>query len=77
MHQALQRMGEVEVDHTRLKPVVKIVGEFWAQLTEGDGNFHIFRFLEQEGAEVYVDSISGWITTCCISRAAHSGTRKA
>jgi len=61
MRQARERIGEVEVDHTRVKPVVKIVGEFWAQLTEGDGNFNMFRFLEGEGAQVHVDSIGGWI----------------
>jgi predicted nucleotide-binding protein (sugar kinase/HSP70/actin superfamily) len=62
MHRARQRLGEVEVDHTRVKPVVKIVGEFWAQLTEGDGNFNMFAFLEQEGAQVHIDSIAGWIS---------------
>ena len=61
MRQARERLDEVEVDHTRVKPVVKIVGEFWAQLTEGDGNFNMFRFLEAEGAQVHVDSIGGWI----------------
>ncbi|MBI4580472.1 MAG: hypothetical protein HY718_12260, partial [Planctomycetes bacterium] len=30
---------EIEVDYTRPKPIVKITGEFWAQTTEGDGNF--------------------------------------
>jgi predicted nucleotide-binding protein (sugar kinase/HSP70/actin superfamily) len=62
MRQARRRLGEVEVDHTRVKPVVKIVGEFWAQLTEGDGNFNMFSFLESEGAQVHVDSIGGWIS---------------
>ncbi|MGA3161368.1 MAG: hypothetical protein ABSC77_09125 [Terracidiphilus sp.] len=62
MQQARRRLGEVEVDHTRVKPVVKIVGEFWAQLTEGDGNFNMFSFLESEGAQVHVDSIGGWIS---------------
>jgi predicted nucleotide-binding protein (sugar kinase/HSP70/actin superfamily) len=62
MHLARKRLNEVEVDHTRVKPVVKIVGEFWAQLTEGDGNFNMFAFLEQEGAQVHVDPIAGWIT---------------
>jgi predicted nucleotide-binding protein (sugar kinase/HSP70/actin superfamily) len=62
MHEARRRLDEVEVDHTRIKPVVKIVGEFWAQLTEGDGNFHMFSFLESEGAQVHVDSIGGWIS---------------
>ena len=62
MHWARQRFAEVEVDHTRVKPVVKIVGEFWAQLTEGDGNFNMFSFLESEGAQVHIDSIGGWIS---------------
>jgi predicted nucleotide-binding protein (sugar kinase/HSP70/actin superfamily) len=62
MREARRRLGEIEVDHTRVKPVVKIVGEFWAQLTEGDGNFNMFSFLEGEGAQVHVDSIGGWIS---------------
>jgi predicted nucleotide-binding protein (sugar kinase/HSP70/actin superfamily) len=62
IHEARRRLDQVEVDHTRVKPVVKIVGEFWAQLTEGDGNFNMFRFLEQEGAQVHIDSIGGWIS---------------
>jgi len=44
------RIDEVEVDRTKVKPVVKITGEFWASITEGDGNFNMFRFLEREGA---------------------------
>ena len=44
-----------------MKPVVKITGEFWAQTTEGDGNFNMFRFLEREGAEVIVEPIGTWI----------------
>ena len=62
MHLARKRLSGVEVDRTRVKPVVKITGEFWAQLTEGDGNFNMFAFLEREGAQVYVDPIGGWIT---------------
>ncbi|MDT8340492.1 MAG: hypothetical protein RQ751_03185 [Longimicrobiales bacterium] len=46
---------EIELDPFRVKPVVKLIGEFWAQTTEGDGNFNMHRFLEKEGAEVYVD----------------------
>ena len=53
---------EVEVDYTRVKPTVKITGEFWAQTTEGDGNFHMFRFLEGEGAEVLVEPVATWIS---------------
>ena len=44
-----------------MKPIVKITGEFWAQTTEGDGNFNMFRFLESEGAQVMVEPIGTWI----------------
>ena len=44
---------DIEVDYTRVKPKVKITGEFWAQTTEGDGNYHMFEWLESEGAEVW------------------------
>ena len=53
---------EIEVDHTRAKPIVKITGEFWAQTTEGDGNFRMFPFLEREGAEVLVEPVTTWIS---------------
>ena len=55
------RFNEVEVDRLRVKPIVKITGEFWAQTTEGDGNFNMFRFLEREGAQVLVEPIGTWI----------------
>ena len=53
---------EVEIDRLRVKPIVKITGEFWAQTTEGDGNFNMFEFLEREGAQVMVEPIGTWIT---------------
>jgi predicted nucleotide-binding protein (sugar kinase/HSP70/actin superfamily) len=55
------RLGQIEVDRLRVKPVVKIIGEFWAQMTEGDGNFNMFAFLEREGAQVLVEPIGTWI----------------
>ncbi len=51
------RFNAIPVDRTRVKPIVKITGEFWAQTTEGDGNFNMFRFLEKEGAQVLVEPI--------------------
>lgn len=54
-------MARVRVDRTRVKPVVKITGEFWAQTTEGDGNFRMFSFLEQEGAEVLIEPVAPWL----------------
>ena len=58
---AKRRMEQIEVDYTRVKPRVKVTGEFWAQTTEGDGNYGMFRWLESEGAEVLVEPISTWI----------------
>jgi predicted nucleotide-binding protein (sugar kinase/HSP70/actin superfamily) len=51
----------VELDRLRVKPIVKITGEFWAQTTEGDGNFNMFKFLEREGAQVLVEPIGTWV----------------
>ncbi len=52
---------EVEVDRLRVKPKVKITGEFWLQTHEGDGNYNIKRWLEKEGAEVIPPPIAVWL----------------
>ena len=62
LRQIARRFGEIEVDRTRVKPVVKITGEFWAQTTEGDGNFNMFAFLQREGAQVRVEPVGTWFT---------------
>ncbi len=51
----------IEVDRLQVKPKVKITGEFWLQTHEGDGNYNIKHWLEQEGAEVMVPSIAVWL----------------
>lgn len=56
-----KELASVKVDRTRVKPKVSIIGEFWAMTTEGDGNYQLQRFLEQEGAEVEVQSVTAWI----------------
>ena len=61
LHEVSDRIGTIEVDRLRVKPLVKVTGEFWAQTTEGDGNFHMFAFLEREGAQVMVEPIGTWI----------------
>ena len=48
----------VEADFTRLKPKIKIIGEFWAQTTEGDGNYRLPEWLEKEGCEVVIEPVS-------------------
>lgn len=49
------KFDTVEIDPLRVRPIVKVIGEFWAQTTDGDGNFRMVRFLEEECAEAYVD----------------------
>lgn len=56
-----ETIDSIELDRLRVKPIVKITGEFWAQTTESDGNFNMFRFLEREGAQVSVEPIATWI----------------
>jgi len=54
-------LGRVKIDRTQPKPVVSVIGEFWAMTTEGDGNYHLQRFLESEGAEVHIQCVTNWI----------------
>jgi predicted nucleotide-binding protein (sugar kinase/HSP70/actin superfamily) len=76
MHFARERLNQVEVDRTRVKPIVKVTGEFWAQLTEGDGNFNMFTFLEQEGAQVDVEPIGCWVTYLLSQARANADAKK-
>jgi predicted nucleotide-binding protein (sugar kinase/HSP70/actin superfamily) len=61
MRRCRERLSGIEVDRLRVKPVVKVTGEFWAQSTEGDGNFRMFEFLEREGADVVADPLGAWV----------------
>ena len=61
LREVRDRFSAIAIDRTRVKPIVKITGEFWAQTTEGDGNFNMFHFLEKEGAQVVVEPIGTWI----------------
>ncbi|MDH5641681.1 MAG: hypothetical protein OEY28_10330 [Nitrospira sp.] len=53
--------GAVRCDFTRVKPKVKITGEFWAMTTEGDGNYRMGEWLESEGAQVLTEPVSTWV----------------
>ncbi|MGB9736153.1 MAG: hypothetical protein ACP5JP_07985 [bacterium] len=55
------RLERIKVNYLEIKPIVQIIGEFWAQTTEGDGNYKLARWLESEGAEVKMEPISTWI----------------
>jgi predicted nucleotide-binding protein (sugar kinase/HSP70/actin superfamily) len=69
---AREKLNSIEVDRLKVKPVVKITGEFWAQLTEGDGNFHMFDFLEREGSQVLVEPIATWVAYLMYQAKAHA-----
>lgn len=51
----------VEVDRLQPKPKVAIIGEFWAMTTEGDGNYHLQRFVESEGGENDIQTLVNWL----------------
>jgi predicted nucleotide-binding protein (sugar kinase/HSP70/actin superfamily) len=61
MREVRRRFDRIEVDRLRVKPVVKITGEFYLQTVEGAPNYNIHRWLESEGAEVYPAAITIWI----------------
>src|SRR5262245_1242353 len=61
LHQSKKVFEKVEVDRTIPKPKVAIIGEFWAMTTEGDGNYQLQRFLEQEGAECDIQFVTAWL----------------
>ena len=51
----------IEVDRLRVKAKVKITGEFWLQTHEGEGNYNIKRWLEQEDSEVVAPPVAVWL----------------
>jgi predicted nucleotide-binding protein (sugar kinase/HSP70/actin superfamily) len=61
MRQCRKILKQVKVDWLKPKPKVSVIGEFWAMTTEGDGNYRLQRFLEQEGAEVDTQMVFSWI----------------
>ena len=56
-----RKLDGIEVNYFQPKPRVKITGEFFAQTTEGDGNYRMARWLIEEGAEPIVEPVSTWI----------------
>jgi predicted nucleotide-binding protein (sugar kinase/HSP70/actin superfamily) len=61
LREVYRRFDRIEVDRLRVKPVVKITGEFYLQTVEGEPNYNIHRWLEAEGAEVYPAAITIWL----------------
>ena len=44
-------LSAVKLNRLQPKAKVLVMGEFWAAMTEGDGNYNLHKFLEAEGAE--------------------------
>src|SRR5258708_15264372 len=65
-------MDSNEVGRMGVKPVGKITGEFWGQPAEGQRNFHMFDFLEREGAQVLVEPIATWVAYLMYKAKAHA-----
>ena len=56
-----KHLEAIEVDRLKPKPKVAIIGEFWAMTTEGDGNYHLQRFVESEGGENDIQTLVNWL----------------
>src|SRR5207245_7660944 len=56
-----KRFAAIEVDRLRVKPTVKITGEFYLQTVECNPNYNIHRSLEAKGAAVYPAAITIWM----------------
>ena len=61
LYRSRAEFAAVKVDRLRVRPKVCIIGEFWAMTTEGDGNYHLQRFLESEGAENDIQLTTAWL----------------
>lgn len=59
--QVRKKFSKIKVNFLEPKPVVDIIGEFWAMTTEGDGNYNMQRWLEKEGAEVNIQQVTFWL----------------
>ncbi len=61
LREVRKKWDAIEVDHLRVKAKVKVTGEFWLQTHEGDGNYNIKRWLEQEQSEVVPPPVAVWL----------------
>ena len=43
------------------RPVIHIMGEFWAKTTDTEGNYNLFRFIEKEGGVVSNETVTDWL----------------
>lgn len=74
-----RRFDAIRLDRLRPKPIVKITGEFYSHLSESYANYNMFDFLESEGAQVDVDTITGhllyWLHKSRLDQLRRAGLR--
>jgi predicted nucleotide-binding protein (sugar kinase/HSP70/actin superfamily) len=58
---ARKKLKSMQLDRSQKRPTVHIMGEFWAKTTDGEGNYHLFRFIEEEGGVVSSETITDWL----------------
>lgn len=58
---ACQVLHPIRLDRLRVKPVIKVTGEFWAHTTEGYGNYHLYDFIESQGGETLAEPVTNWV----------------
>ncbi len=61
LYRSRRDFARVRIDPLRVVPKVSIIGEFWAMTTEGDGNYHLQEFIQQEGGEVDIQIVTNWL----------------
>lgn len=61
LYKCRKLLEKIPVDRLRSRATVSIIGEFWAMTTEGDGNYHLQKFLESEGAENTIQLTTAWL----------------
>jgi predicted nucleotide-binding protein (sugar kinase/HSP70/actin superfamily) len=61
LNQVATWFNDIEIDPFRSKTIVKITGELWAGSAEGDGNFQMHNFLENEGAVILIEPVATYI----------------
>jgi predicted nucleotide-binding protein (sugar kinase/HSP70/actin superfamily) len=61
LYKARAEFAAVKVDKLRPRVKTSIIGEFWAMTTEGDGNYHLQKFLESEGSENDIQLTTAWL----------------
>ena len=61
LKQIRDALGRLNLDYLRPKPKVKIIGEIFSHLHEGDASYGLPSWLIEEGAEPVVEPLTNWL----------------